>query len=271
MRKKAITAFVWLILGAMILPDAGRAETFFGEARTGMMELTGFNYPVYLYVPESYQPTQPYPLLISLPAENEKPDAHVEKWKAFAKRKSLILLVPSLTLSRSDKDVPDRVDTWLIRLKKEVMNRYRISDERIFLVGQGGAAHYAAYLGLRYPQEFSGVALLGGAWNGPLEKLVNPSSRPRKQIPFFVSLEPGMPAPDFEAVEAHALKLTEKGYPVYMERLEPGEEFGLQDFRKRMYGWLEDKADRWYDVIRGSEKSPKEKLALWAKGFFKVN
>jgi len=272
MRKKSIGIGVALvILSLSVLNSAGWAKTFFGEIPTGMLELTEFKHPVYLFVPPTYQPAQPYPLLIALPGENMKPAEYAEKWTSFAKRKSVIVLVPTLMISRDADDVPTQGDKWILRLKNEVMSRYQISDRRVFLVGEGTSTAYAAYLGLRYPAEFSGVALLGGAWGGPLEKLTELSSKPERQIPFFVSLAENTDPIELDLVEAQAMKLTNLGYPVYMEKLEKGEDFQLQDFRKRMFEWLETKADRWRDVILESEKSPKEKISVWAKNFFKVN
>ncbi|MBN1687787.1 MAG: hypothetical protein JW893_01660 [Candidatus Omnitrophica bacterium] len=216
-----------------------------------------YKYPVFIYVPEKYQPTKKYPLIISLPAKDESVEMHIKSWAKLGTRKSLIILVPT-TQSR-ESDVPYRLDRWLLDLKEDVMKRYQVNPARIYLVGNGDNAHYAAYLGVQFPEEFSAVGLLGGSWVGPFGKIMNLNTRPSRQIPFYVSLR----ADDIQLVEQTekmAYEFQEKGYPVYLEKLDEKEDLDSSKTKTRMLAWLDEKSQQWISVVEESKKTFKEKL-----------
>lgn len=235
---------------------------------TGYMEINSFKYPVYLYVPEMYKPTQPYPLLIVMEGYTS-PQKTVEQWMNFAKRKSMIVLSLGLDVSLT-REVPLNADQFLFRVKDEVSRRYKIASDRTYLVGRGEGAHYASYLGVNYPEQFSGVALLDGAWVGPLEKALRISDNPNKQIPFFVSFHQSENNQALLAAEEKSAVLAQKGYPVYFEKVDAKEDFGLMDFRKRMLTWLDDKSESWNRVVAENKKTIKQKIKSWYKDFTSV-
>ncbi len=239
------------------------AVTFFGEVPTGLVELKDYHYPVYLFVPENYKPERSYSLLIAVPGEGESPAENIKFWLSQAKRQSLMVLSPT---NLRPEEEPYAMDRWLLRLKKDITDRYHISPERIYLVGKGGGAHYASYLGTRYPREFSAVALLGGSWAGKFEKLIHPQSQPRRQVPFFVSLKEGNSL--LEKTKQWIYRFEKKGYPVYFEQLESSEDFTSADFQKRLLKWLDEKGQHWQDRIRESQKSTKEKIRRGLEEYF---
>ena len=234
------------------------AETFFGEVSTGLMELDEFRYPVYLFVPENYQISGSYPLVMAVPGEEESAEDMIEDWSKAAKKKNWIVVVPNLPSLRSG-ELPYDNDEWFLNLKNTLQGRYSIAPTKVFLIGSGGAAHYAAYLGLQYPEEFSSVGLLGGSWVGPFEKITRMSKRPRKQLPFFVSMKE-QNVSLMKRTEVKAYQLTKKGYPVYLEKLNSEESYSSQDVRERMMSWMQEKAQVWAEVIREHEKKLKEKV-----------
>lgn len=240
------------------------ADTFYGNRPTGFLRLKEYRYPVYLYVPEHYKPERVFPLIVSLPAPGEDPKKHIESWMPFAKRRGLIVLSCELMLRYTE--VPYRTDLWLLRMKNEVASRYNIPEKQIFLIGVKENAHYAAYLGTNYPKEFSAVALLDGSWVGPLEHLLHLESRPIKQIPFFVMINEKDAGR--AGIEEKALKLTDKGYPVYMELSKGKVDYSELDFRQRLLKWLREKGQSWQRVIDESQKSFKERFRKGLREFF---
>ena len=264
--KKILAISFFIALAFEATPQAW-ADTFFGERPTGLIKLDEYRYPVYLYVPEITDSAQLLPLIISLPGDGENPKKHIESWASFAKQKNLIVFTPEIKLRYTD--VPYQTDIWLIRIKNDVVRRYQVASNKIFLVGTGNNAHYAGYLGAKYPKEFSAAALLGGSWVGPLEGLIPVESRPVKQLPFFVSLmkESG---PTVSATQRKADELMEKGYPVNFEVIDEQQTFSKADFRQRMIGWLNAKSQTRELIVQKSEKSWKERLHKGIENFFEV-
>ena len=106
-------------------------------------------------------------------------------------------------------------------VKKQIGERFRIDRAQILLVGFDAGAHYAAYLGMKYPEEFSAAVLFREAWAGPFEKIIRLNSDPRKRISFFLALDPESDL--FSRTETKALEFEKKGYVVKLETLKKGE------------------------------------------------
>ncbi len=259
-----------LVLAGFAFIGVARAVTVVDPTQipTGFLEINSFKYPVFMYVPEGYQPSQNYPMLILL-GGTATAQKSVEEWTNFAKRKSLILLATELDVS-SVREVPLNADQFLIRVKEEVLKRYRVASDRIYLVGNREGAHYAAYLGVNYPDQFSGVALLDGSWVGPLEKALRTNNSPNHQIPFFVSMHQSADEQSMKAAEDKAAWMSQKGYPVYFEKVDAKTDHTLMDFRKRMLTWLDEKSESWHRLVRESKKNMKEKFKSWYKDFTSV-
>ena len=176
----------------------------------------------------------------------------------------MIILAPS---NIWPEDMPTRIDEWFLKIKKDVVDRYQVSPRKIYLVGKEGGAHYAAYLGTKYPNEFSAVALLGGSWAGKFEKIIEPQSRPRRQLPFFVALKD--PDPDLlTETQQKASQFEKKGYPVYLVQLGKDEEFDSDPFKQKLLDWFDEKSAKWHERVEESKKSWKEKTSMAVEEFF---
>lgn len=270
MRRK-IQAGVLVAVMSAGLASAGNirgwANTFFGTAPTGLIDLTSeYRYPVFLYVPQAYKPDRRYPLIISLPSEGEAPDKNIEYWMSWAKRRTLLVL--SVTNLRPE-DTPYASDAWIISIKKDIASRYQIDPSRVFLVGRRGGAHYAGYLGANYPEEFSAVMMLEGSWSGQYEKLLRPKSRPVKQIPFLVVSEETDTALIGE-IERSAGRFEKKGYLVSLMKVKGKEQFETLEFKEKVLEWGQSSAEAWGRKIHESRKSWKEKTLNWTENFFHV-
>ncbi len=253
---------VTLLLSWIFLTSALSANTFLGELKTGLFQLEGQKQTVYVYVPEGYEAKNLHPLVVLVPGDGEEPEPHAQEWVKFAKRKSCILLVPSF--KRRDSDVPYAADKWMLGLVKSVSERYKVHAKKIYLVGKEEGAHYAAYLGANHPEAFSAVALLNGSWVGPFEKLIQAEQDPSKQIPFFVALKEGPKNQGLiQKTVQKAYEFEKKGYPVYLEKFSSKEEFSTLDFKKRVFEWLESKAQSWAQTSKSKPRSSRKKLQNW--------
>lgn len=258
--------FIWM-LSLSLLGVLGPSPVYGAENTAGVIQLKEYRYPVYLYVPEKYVPKLKYALLIVIPATGEDPAKLIEDWAAFGKYKNVFILVPELR-PQSD-EVPYDYDTWYFKLKRDLIARYSISENRVYLAGEGNAARYAGYLGLRYPEQFSGAALLGGSWAGPYMKLVGFKKTADQQIPFFVALRKQDEA-GIRETEKIALELTEKGYPLRLEQIDDHENWALRDYRDRMFQWLEEKSADWKQLKASMKKPLKERVGQAVGDFFRV-
>jgi len=263
-KRDFIVLFFIFLIGFTPLPIA--ADTFVGEIETGLIELKGFGYPVYIFVPPTLKPEQKYPLIISIPNQGEAPEKNIELWTSIAKRQSMIVLAPVM---ERIEDVPFDFDRWFFQLKALVVNQYPVNPKKIFLVGKDGGANYAAYLGINYPEEFSAVGLLAGSWAGRFQKIMQFQTSPVRQLPFFVALKEDQ-GELFQQTELEAAKLVEKGYPIKLVRFQKGEEFLSSEFKKEVIAWLEDQSAKWQAVSEKSQKTFKEKTRKAIKNFFVV-
>lgn len=226
---------------------------------TGIIELEGTHDPVFVYVPDSYTGERSYSLIISFADEGIHPKEHLKEWADAAQRFSLIILSPDLTGLRTAEDKSRYHDQWILELKNKVMMTYKISKRKVFIVGYGARANYAAYLGMKYPAQFSAVAMLDGSWNGPFESLMKIQKNVRKQVPFYVALR-GANSSLTQPVDEMAQRLQSAGYMVAVEHLNEQESFSSSEFMRKLHGWLNEKSDRWQDHVAQSQQSWKDRF-----------
>ena len=204
----------------------------YGTPETGLLLLEK-KHPYYLYVPPEYSPDKSWPLVILLISGLRDQKEGIEPWVEWARKNQLLVLLPSV-LPREDVVSTDEVDRWILGIKREILERYHVGSYQILLVGIGSGGHYAAYLGLNYPKEFSAAALFRQAWVGSFEKLMRPSADREKQVSFYVAVDPKTKS--YPAIERKAVELEGKGYPVKIDPL--GEEEEVLAGRDRMTQWF---------------------------------
>ncbi|MCM8775695.1 MAG: hypothetical protein NC930_05035 [Candidatus Omnitrophica bacterium] len=256
--KKRVPVILFFVFFLGSLKFFAWGTTFFGEVPTGLLELKDYKHPVYLFVPPTYKAGREYPLLVTVPGEGESPEEQIQFWLSEAKRKSIIVMAPS---NLWPEDLPYKMDEWILRIKKDLADRYRISPQKIYLVGKDSGAHYASYLGVNYPDEFTAVATLGGSWIGKFEKLMRLQKTPRKQLPFFVALRKDQ-GHLLEATKQRAYQFEKKGYPVYFTQLGEDEDFSTRKFKLDLLAWLEENSGVWHEVVEKSKKTFKQKLFI---------
>ncbi|MBI3306380.1 MAG: hypothetical protein HYZ84_01050 [Candidatus Omnitrophica bacterium] len=265
MSKRIFTILFFVFLFCSLINQA-KADTVYGTIPTGLMELKDYKYSVYLYVPPAYEPDKDYPLLIALAGEGESPEKNMEYWMSLGKKHNVIIVSPA---AHWPEDLPYQMDRWLIQLKDEIAQRYRVSPTKTYLVGKNGGAHYASYLGVNYPDQFSAVAALGGSWVGKYEKLMHLRSRPEGQVPFLVMTQ-GDQVDFVKKTEAWAYEFEKKGYPIYLRRIGADEDVASDDFKKQILDWFEEKSEDWQSKVAKSKKTFRSKFDKAVKDFFTV-
>ncbi len=231
-RFLSLLIFVFIFCG-MTMPI--RAE-FYGNPATGLLALEK-KYPYYLFVPSEYTQDKSWNLLIIMGERADDPKELIEPWVEWAKQKKvLVAAVPTLV---PEKDLPEASDRWLIDVKREILERYRVDPANVLLMGTGFGAQYAAYLGLSHPEEFGVVALIKNAWAGPFERLARPTSEHRRQISFYVLAD--LQDKNYAANEKKALQLEQKGYQIKMEPLKNGEDW--LTVRDSLYQWFNENTE----------------------------
>ncbi len=127
---------------------------------------------------------------------------------------------------------------------------------RVFVAGVETGTEYAAYLGLNYPEEFQGAALLHGGWSGPLSGLMQPSRDRNKRIAFFVAAVKG--GKDFPAIESKSEELGRAGYEITLEPVE--KEVTLAQIQERMAQWFREISE---PRARGEEKGEASRKSVY--------
>lgn len=242
------------------------AEELSETIPTGLLQLDEHKYPVYLFVPENYVLGKTYPLIVTMPAEGEDPLENIEFWTSFAKRRTFLILgVANVWPS----DVPYRMDSWFLKIKNDVVERYNIDPNRVFMIGKDGGAHYAGYLGTKYPEEFSAIAMINGAWNGKFDKLIETKHSPAEQRPFFLVFSQDQKAA-YESAKQQAYRFDQAGYPIVLSQLQDGEDLSSLEFKGTLLDAMTEKSKTWRAVIDESHKTFKAKFKKGVKEFFTV-
>ncbi|MBU9889406.1 MAG: hypothetical protein KTQ49_06030 [Candidatus Omnitrophica bacterium] len=234
---------------------------------SGVIQVSDYKYPVFLYAPRDYKTDRLYSLILIAPAESIKTQEQIDYLTGLAQRKSIFILAPNVLWPKPG-DTPYELDRWLIEVKKDIVDRFPINKKRIYIMGRNSGAHYAAYLATKYPQEFTGVALFGEAWDGPFSQLITLSSDAVMQVPFFIALKAGS---DTRARnQAWFDKLQKKGYWLYLTEYPTEQTLDDLEFKKTAYDWLEEASQSWIAEVAKRHQGWKGRFKKGLREFFTV-
>jgi len=118
-----------------------------------------------MYVPSDYEPSRPWPLVVTLHGTHgfDSAKAQVREWKALAEEKGFIVIAPELSSSQGILPVvrslrlkalqtdEARVSACLADAKR----RYRIDERTVMITGFSAGGYPLYYIGLRNPQQFT--------------------------------------------------------------------------------------------------------------------
>lgn len=234
---------------------------------SGVMQVSGYKYPVYLYAPKDYKTDRTYSLIMIAPAESENAQEQIDYLTGLAQRNSIFILSPHVLWPKSG-DTPYELDKWLLDVKKDVVDRFPINRKRVYLVGKNSGAHYAAYLATEHAEEFTAAALFGEAWDGPFSQLIKASSDPARQVPFYIALKTGSDAKPRN--QAWFDKLQKKGYWLYLTEYPAEGTLDELEFKKAAYDWLEEASQSWIAAAAKSHQGWKGRFKKGFRDFFTV-
>jgi poly(3-hydroxybutyrate) depolymerase len=238
MGRRILLFFLTLSLWACAVEASAAQAGFFGETKVGFFPLESDRYGASYYVPPDYKADQKWPLVVVLYSDEARSGEEVVKsWVTEIEKRGLVGLFVSYLEPREQ---PLGSDERLIRLIREIQLRYTIDRGRILLTGFGDAAHYAFYLGMRYPDRFSAVGLIGGGAIGRFEPFLKSPDRAAKKIPFFIAFGGQDGTLDRESfVQAHA-RFHVNGFPVEMEEFENVGHDPHPDLHARILDWFSE-------------------------------
>ena len=141
-----------------------------------------------LFIPEEYTPDRKWPFVMALHDEGKRGEDYILTWLDAAKERGMIVFCPTYEEPRSG--LPFDHDERLLKLKRAIQEQYEIDPNRILITGYGTGGHYALYLGLKYPKEFTSIASIGNGFKGILQKLFAYSYSEIYRLPILMLLKP---------------------------------------------------------------------------------
>ncbi len=145
-----------------------------GEAHTGVMHrpATEAHGEYSLYVPENYDPSRRWPLIIALHGGHGRGDDYLLTWLRPAKSKGYIVLSPK-SLDRTWSIQQPGLDIRsILSIVEELLDEYTIDTGRLFATGLSDGGTFSYAIGLSCPKLFAGIAPVAGVlgpWAVPEE------------------------------------------------------------------------------------------------------
>lgn len=209
--KKVRFIFIFALFFSCSFDGSGTA-TFFGEVKTGLQNIASDRYGYSLFVPSDYTSNRSWPLVVALHDSGARGEDYIKVWAEAARQHGMIVFCP--TYEEPKGGLPYDHDNRLIRLKREIQDQYEVDPSRILIVGFGNGGHYAFYLGLRYPKEFTAIASVGDATQGSLKNLFTFSYAEVNRLPVLILVTHGNEITDSPESLTELEKIRSKGYLV---------------------------------------------------------
>lgn len=168
-----------------------------------------------LYVPENYDPSRRWPLIIAMHGGHGRGDDYLLTWLRPAKSRGYIVLSPK-SLDQTWSLMQPGVDIRsILSMVEELLDEYSIDVGRLFATGLSDGGTFSFALGLSCPKLFAGIAPIAAA--GELAALFDLEKS--KTLPvFMVHGEKDFIFPVAMARRTHAL-LEQSGFNVIYKEL----------------------------------------------------
>jgi polyhydroxybutyrate depolymerase len=197
---KVITVILLVSLGILVIGSLSIAVLFSILDKTnGKIMSSGLERTYLLYVPSSYDPAAPTPLVISLHGFVEWP-AHqmqISGWNDLADEYGFIVVYPSGTKFprrwQAGSRVGDTTDPlldviFISDLLDELESKYNIDSSRIYANGLSNGGGMSFLLGCMLSDRITAIGGVAGAYAFPLEECL--PSRPVPMIAFHGTADP---------------------------------------------------------------------------------
>ena len=194
-----------------------------------------------LYVPENYDPSRRWPMIIAMHGGHGRGDDYLLTWLRPAKSKGYILLSPK-SLEQTWSLMQPGVDIRsILSMVEELLDEYAIDTGRLFATGLSDGGTFSFALGLSCPKLFAGIAPIAAA--GEFIALFDLEQS--KTLPvFMVHGEKDFIFPVAMARRTHAL-LDQSGFDVtYKELPEWGHAYPYSINEKLVLPWFESLPSR---------------------------
>ena len=133
-------------------------------AQTGVMhrKQTNKHAEYSLYVPENYDPTKRWPLVITLHGGHGRGDDYLLTWLRSAKSRGLILLSPKSLGQTWSIQQPGLDVRSILSMLETVMDEYTVNTRRILVSGLSDGGTFSYALGISCSKLFVGIAPIAG-------------------------------------------------------------------------------------------------------------
>jgi len=235
--------------------------TFFGDVKTGLQNVANDRYGYSLYVPESYSPDRKWPFVMALHDRGKRGEDYIKAWLEAAKEHGIIVLCP--TYEEPKSGLPYEHDERLLQLKRMVEEQYEVDHNRVLVAGFGSGGHYAFYLGLRYPSEFSAIASVGNATQGSLRKLFSYSYAEVNQLPVLMLVEREGEITNSKETAEEFMAFQKRGYSIETVETESAAVFENPVTNSYILEWLEQVSGEREVGLKGRSFSVKQSFYEW--------
>lgn len=188
-----ISRLLYLLLGLFVLAVLALLAWFFAINRTnGTIVSAGERRSYLLYVPESYDPSKPTPLVITMHGFAQWPahQMHITRWNDLADEYGFIAVYPAGTRfpmrwrivgeAGSSLD-PMRDVTFISDLIDKLEADYNIDPSRIYANGLSNGGGMSFLLSCRMSDRIAAIGTVAGAFNLPWD-----DCKPSRPVPTMV-------------------------------------------------------------------------------------
>jgi S1-C subfamily serine protease/predicted esterase len=212
-----------------------------GKPETGLVKKSsavGGDHAYYIFVPEKYDPTSTYSLVVWLHPAGKAREEDVKKfrdaWEDYCSENRMILLMP---LAESEDGWKRDEAAFIQEAVKAVLGAYAIDKRRVVLHGMGVGGEMAFYLAFHNRDLYRAVATTGA----PLA--IPPKERSATQ-PLSFYIVAGGKDPLKDLIKDGQKKLTDYKYSaVYKEVKDMGQQYMDEATLKEVVRWI-DSLDR---------------------------
>ena len=240
--------------------------TFFGDVKTGLQNVASDRFGYSLFVPADYTPDHKWPFVMALHDEGKRGEEYILSWVEAAKEHGIIVFCPTYEEPRGG--VPFDHDQRLIKLKHEIGQQYELDPSRTWIAGFGSGGHYAFYMGLRYPQEFSAIASIGNAVEGNLKNLFTFSYAQVNQLPVLILVGREEEITDSETSLVEIEDFRSRGYLIETVEAEDVTVLANPTTNSYILEWFEQVSSERAEGLKGRPFSVKQTFYEWVDRLF---
>jgi polyhydroxybutyrate depolymerase len=191
--KKWILRIFWMFFAIFFLVSTGLLAAFLIANKTnGAIESSGQTRRYLLYVPDTYDPAVPTPLVISMHGFAEWPDHQrtISHWNALADEFGFIVVYPSgtqfpmrwRTMGQPGSETDPMLDvTFISNLIDHLEAEYNIDAQRIYATGLSNGGGMSFVLSCMLSDRIAAIGTVAGAYTLPWSECI-----PSRQVPAII-------------------------------------------------------------------------------------